>query len=364
MDHAARTRALQERLEPDEAAILSPGANLRYLTGLDLLNMERHTFLFVPSGGSPVLLVPALEADAVEDGWVDDVRAWDDDEDPLAQAQEIASERRLRGDRIYVDDRMWARHLLDLEDALPVASFRPASSVIADMRMVKGDDELDALRRASRIADTVMGKVRDLGADAVGMTERALARKIRDWFEAEGGEGVSFNPIVAAGGNGAEPHHAPSGKRIEAGEPVVVDIGTKTDGYCSDMTRTLAFDGEPDGVPRDVFDVVREAQQAAIDTVAPGTTAHEIDAAARDIIREAGYGDRFVHRTGHGVGLDVHEPPVIGTGEELQVEAGMVFSIEPGIYIPGEYGVRIEDLVVVTENGCERLNRVPRHWKC
>jgi len=175
--------------------------------------------------------------------------------------------------------------------------------------------------------------------------------------------GNSFETIVGSGPNGAKPHHGCGDREIRAGEPVVLDFGTRVDGYPSDQTRTLVFDGEPPAEYERVHETVRAAQAAAVEAVEPGVAAEAIDRAARDVIEDAGYGDAFFHRTGHGVGLDVHEEPYIVAGNDRELEPGMVFSVEPGIYLDGRFGCRIEDLVVVTEDGCERLNDTDRGWR-
>jgi Xaa-Pro aminopeptidase len=242
------------------------------------------------------------------------------------------------------------------------APFGLASEVCGPLRVRKDEAERDRLRRAAGMADVVVERLRERGPAVVGTTERALAREIDDLLADGGGEGSPFPTVVAAGANGAEPHHEPGDRPIEAGEPVVLDFGTLVDGYPSDQTRTLCFGGEPTDRVRAVHDVVREAQAAGVDAVEPGATAGAVDAAARDVVAGAGHGEAFVHRTGHGVGLEVHEEPYVARGADRVLEPGMVFSVEPGVYLEGAFGVRVEDLVVVTGAGCERLNRTPRGW--
>lgn len=362
-----RTRAAQERLQAGagDAIVLFPSQNLTYTTGFDEAPGERHLFLFVPAAGEPMFFVPDLYGDQLrEETWVTDVRTWSDDEGPDAGLDAVVADLNLGGGHLLVDDTMWARFTQDLRGALPDATFGLASEVLADLRRTKDDAELDALRRAATVADETMGDLRALGADAVGMTEDELAGEIERLLEKNGGTGVSFATIAGSGPNGAKPHHHHSDRVIEAGDPVVLDFGTRVDGYPSDQTRTVVFDGEPSERYQAVHEVVREAQQAAVDAVEPGVTAGAIDAAARDVIEDAGYGEQFIHRTGHGVGLDVHEEPYIVGGSDVELAPGMVFSVEPGVYLPGEFGVRIEDLVVVTEDGCERLNDSERDWRC
>ncbi|SFL10034.1 Xaa-Pro aminopeptidase [Halogranum rubrum] len=360
-----RTRECQSRLRDGagDALVLFPSQNLFYLSGFHETPAERHLLLFVPRHEDPVFLVPELYADQIrDDSWVDDVRTWADEENPRDHLRDVASDLGLSEHHLLVDDTMWAQFTQDLRTVLPDATFGLASDVVAPLRLQKDDAELDALRRAARITDRVVDDVRALGSDAVGTTEAELAADIERRLVDAGGDGTSFEVIVGSGPNGAKPHHYHSDRRIEAGDPVVLDFGTRVDGYPSDQTRTIVFDGEPSETFTEVHDVVRAAQSAAVDAIEPGVTAGAVDAAARDVIEAAGYGGQFIHRTGHGVGLDVHEEPYIVAGSDVELEAGMVFSVEPGVYLPDEFGVRIEDLVVVTDDGCERLNDTDRGW--
>ena len=362
-----RTRACQERLrEADvDAVVLFPSRNLFYLTGFDEEPSERHLLLFVPSEGDPVFLVPDLYAEQVRrESWVSDVRTWSDGDDPVDAVEGVVSDLGLPDDaRLLVDDLMWARFTLDLRRVLPDARFDLASDVLGRLRARKDETELDAMRRAADVADRAMGRVRRLGDDAVGMTEDELAAEIRDGLDVAGGEGVSFEPIVGSGPNGAMPHHTHGDREIAAGDPVVLDFGTFVDGYASDQTRTVVFAGDPPEEFEAVHDAVREAHEAGIEAVEPGVQADAVDRAVRSVIEDAGYGDEFIHRTGHGVGLSVHEQPYIAPRADDHLEPGMAFSVEPGVYLPDEFGVRIEDLVVVTDDGCERLNDTDRGWR-
>ncbi|AFK18714.1 aminopeptidase P family protein [Haloferax mediterranei ATCC 33500] len=361
-----RTRACQERLAADDtdAVVLFPSRNLLYLSGFDEEPAERHLLLFVPRDGEPVFLVPDLyETQVRAESWVADVRTWSDDEDPLVALESIVFDLELDDGRILVDDTMWARFTQDLRAILPTAEFDLASDVIAPLRVQKDDEELDALRRAGAVADCVVDRIRDMGEDAIGMTETELASEIEQLLAEEGGEGIPFGPLVGSGPNGAMPHHSHGDRVIESGDPVILDFGTRVDHYPSDQTRTVVFDGEPPEGFEEVHEIVQAARTAAVDVVEPGVTAGDVDHAAREVIEDAGYGDRFIHRTGHGVGLDVHEEPYIVSGSDRELEVGNVFSIEPGIYLPDEFGVRIEDLVVVTDDGAELLNDTDRGWR-
>jgi Xaa-Pro aminopeptidase len=359
-----RTRDCQAALRDrgTDAAVLFPGPNLFYLTGFEESPGERHLLLFVPADGDPAFVAPTMYREQL-DTWVDDRRLYDDGDDPLALLSAVAEDLALDGGEVLVDDRMWATFTQDLRATLPDAAFGLASEVLAPLRMRKDDRELDALRRAGDLADAVSESVRSLGADAVGTTESELAADVERRMADRGATEPSFGTIVGAGANGAKPHHHHGDREIEEGDPVVLDFGGYVDGYPGDQTRTTVFAGDPPAGFEDVFEVVLEAHHAAVDAVEPGVTAGSVDAAAREVIEDAGYGDQFVHRTGHGVGLEVHEPPYIVAGNERQLEPGMVFSVEPGVYLEGAFGVRIEDLVVVTGDGHERLNDSPRGWR-
>ena len=362
-----RTREAQARLRAGagDALALFPSQNLFYLSGFREEPGERHLFLFVPAEGDPAFYAPELYAEQVRAAsWVTDVRTWSDDEDPLAGLSALAADLGLDGGRVLADDRLWARFAQDLRAVLPRAAFGLASEALAPLRRIKDGAELDALRRAGAAADEAMDAVRALGADAVGLTEAELAAEIERSLADAGGAGVAFETHVGSGPNGAMPHHSHGDREIEAGDPVVLDFGTRVDGYPSDQTRTVVFDGEPPERFPAVHETVRDAQAAAVAAVEPGVAAGEIDRAAREVIEAAGFGDRFVHRTGHGVGLDVHEAPYVVAGSDVELEPGMVFSVEPGVYLPDEFGVRIEDLVAVTDDGCERLNDTDRGWRC
>ncbi|ELZ13700.1 peptidase M24 [Halovivax asiaticus JCM 14624] len=377
-DYEARTRSCQEVLADRdvECVVLSPGPNMTYLSGFVDEPMERHLLLFVPRSGEPIFLAPTMYDEQLRaDSWVTRRRLWDDGDDPTDALTKIVADLDLVGGRVLVDDRMWALFTQDLRDALPDATFGLASEVLTELRLTKNEVELEAMARAATVADDVSVEIRELGASAVGMTEAELAREIETRLADYGGDGPSFETIVGAGPNGAKPHHRHGAREIRAADPVVLDFGTRVDGYPSDQTRTVVFgdagsttagdSAGPETVPDEfsrVFETVREAQEAAVATVEPGIAAEAVDRAARDVIEAAGYGEQFVHRTGHGVGLEVHEPPYIVAGNERTLEPGMVFSIEPGIYVQDSFGVRIEDLVAVTENGCRRLNDSPRGY--
>lgn len=361
-----RTRRCQRRLADAgaDAVVLFPSTNLFYASGFDEEPMERHLFLVIPRDGDPAFVAPEMYDEQIRQAsWVEDLRLWADGEDPTELVADLADEMDLRDGHLLVDDTMWALFTQDLRATLPGATFGLASEVFDDLRMRKDDAELAALERAAELADVVSVEVRRMGEEAVGMTEAELAEVIERRLAENGGEGVAFGTVVGSGPNGAMPHHRHGDREIRRGDPVVLDFGAYVDHYPGDQTRTVVFAGDPPADFEAVHEVVAEAQQAAVEAVEPGVPAEEVDRAAREVIEAAGYGDRFVHRTGHGVGLDVHEDPYIVEGNGTELEPGMVFSVEPGVYLEGAFGVRVEDLVVVTDDGYERLNDSPRTWE-
>lgn len=346
-----------------DALLLSPGADLRYLTGYDALPLERLTCLVVPAAGDPVLVVPLLERPAALASPVHrlgiDVVGWEETDDPYALvARLLSTTLGAAPGRVAVGNRMWAEHLVALRRAMPGAEADLAGPVLRELRMRKSPEEVEALRRAGAAIDRVHERMGEWLLP--GRTEAAIGRDIAEAIIVEGHTQVDF-VIVASGPNGASPHHAVSDRVVEPGDPVVVDIGgTTEEGYCSDSTRVYVAGGKPPEEYVRYYDVLQQAQEAACQAVRPGVTAESVDAAARDIIAAAGYGEYFVHRTGHGIGLEGHEEPYIIAGNTEPLAPGMAFSIEPGIYLPGRHGARIEDIVVCTDTGVDRLNLVRR----
>lgn len=359
-----RMRRCQASLSEHESngLVIGPGPNCYYLTGVHDPPSERLFILIVPESGEPSMLVPSLSGEQVRQAtWIDDVRTWADNEDP-SRAMENGLSKAGITDHVLVDDRLWSTFLLDLQALLPEATFGLASDILAGLRLRKDPEELAALETAARITDGVMTDIRSLGEEVIGLTETDLAREINSRLENAGGDEPSFETIVGAGPSGAQPHHRHSDRTIARGDPVVIDFGCYVDHYPSDQTRTVIFAGEPPEEFEESFSAVRDAQQAGLEAVEPGVTAETVDRAARDLIEQRGYGEAFLHRTGHGVGLEVHEPPYLVEGNEQVLKEGMVFSIEPGVYLEGKFGIRIEDLVVVTSSGVERLNQTTRSW--
>jgi Xaa-Pro aminopeptidase len=345
-----------------DALLVTPGADLRYLVGYSAIPLERLTCLMVPSRGEPALVGPRLERPAAEASGAADVVtvvAHEETDDAYALAAGLVREA-LGGPPavVGVADRMWAEQVLRFRAALPGAEQLTAGGVLRTLRLRKTADEVAGLRRAAAAIDGVHERMGEWLRP--GRSEREVGRDIATAITEAGHSRVNF-VIVAAGPNGASPHHDTSDRVIEAGDPVVVDIGgTMPDGYCSDCTRTYVAGGEVPDDFRSYYEVLLDAQKQSCAAVRPGVTAEAVDAAARDVIAAAGYGEYFVHRTGHGIGLEEHEEPWIVAGNATVLDAGMCFSIEPGIYLPGRHGARIEDIVVVTDDGVERLDTIDR----
>lgn len=360
-DRLAAAQDAARQAEVD-AVLLTPGADLRYLTGYNAHASERLTCLVLPVDGEPFLVVPVLEAPLVAASPAGalglDLLGWAETDDPFA-----AVAARLPGPptRVAVGNRAWAEHALRLQAALGGPELTLAGPLLRELRMVKSAPEIDALRRAGQAIDRVHTRMGEWLRP--GRTEREVGRDIAAAILAEGHVVADFT-IVGSGPNGASPHHELSDRAIESGDVVVVDIGgTTEDGYCSDSTRTYVCGGRAPAEVADYYAVLLAAQRTATAAVAPGVTPHEVDAAARDVIADGGYGEFFIHRTGHGIGLEVHEDPYIVAGNAEPLRPGMTFSVEPGIYLPGRHGARIEDIVVCTDDGAEALNVTDRELR-
>ncbi|MBE7161439.1 MAG: aminopeptidase P family protein [Williamsia herbipolensis] len=346
-----------------DAAVIGSGADLAYLVGHSVASHERLTALTVAADGSAALLVPALE----RAGWTGTptealdlpISTWSDGEDQhAAVAAQLPATARV----LAVDYYLPAMHVLGLQDAVPGCELRLAGEAIAELRMRKDEAELAALAAVGRAIDRVHARMGEwLRA---GRTENEVAADIETAIVAEGHEHADF-VIVAAGANGAGPHHRASDSVIREGDPVVVDIGgPAASGYCSDSTRTYVVGAASDPEFESVHEIVRLAQEAGAAAARAGVSCEAVDAASRRVIADAGYGEHFITRTGHGIGLEVHEHPYIVRGNERQLEPGMCFSVEPGIYLPGRFGVRIEDIVAINADGeALRLNNSPRELR-
>lgn len=336
-----------------DALLITPSPDYAYLLGYHAPALERLTCLIVPAEGEPALVLPRLEEPLARHqlGELADeiaVVPWDETDDPIRLVQAIVAGAR----RAAVQDQMWARVALRLRAALDPTELVAAGPTMSALRRIKSPDEVDRLRAAAVAADAVMEAV--LGERLSGRTEGEVSRHIRELLLEAGHDTAGF-AIVASGPNSASPHHEAGDRVIETGDALVLDLGGTRGGYCSDTSRT-AFVGEPAPEFAALHAVLREAQAAACDAVQPGVPCSEIDAVARRIIDEAGYGEAFIHRTGHGIGMETHEEPYIVASNPEQLQEGHAFSIEPGIYVRDRWGARIEDIVVCTDAGGERLN--------
>ena len=371
--YATRIRRFRELVDAGglTAALIGVGPDLEYLTGYRAMPLERLTMLAVVAGRSPLLIVPRLEEPAARAGLRTpiDIATWMETESPHELVAEAVRRAEPSGGgsttQIAVSDRLWAYHLRRLQAAIPDAAWTSATDALRELRMIKDADEIELLRGAGAAADRVVAQI--AAGRLVGRTEADVADEVRERLRAEGHEIAQF-AIVASGPNSASPHHEASDRVIRAGEPIVLDIGGTFGGYNSDTTRTLWVTGgdEANGPTeefRHLFGVLLAAQAAASRAVRPGVAAEAIDRTAREIIDGEGYGENFFHRTGHGIGLEGHEEPYLVAGNDEALSEGTAFSVEPGIYLPGRYGARIEDIVVCGHDGPIVLNNEPRELR-
>jgi Xaa-Pro aminopeptidase len=347
-----------------DVLLLSVGPDLPYLTGYEAMPLERLTMLVVPRDGDASLVVPRLEAPRVEERPdLFTLLPWEETDDPVELVANLAGSP----DTAAVGDRTWARFVLELQARLPRTTFHKASDVMGPLRAVKEEAEIDVLRRAGEAADRVAAQLQAGDIALVGRTEAEVSKDIGRRLVAEGHHRVNF-AIVGSGPNAASPHHDATGRVIQAGEVVLCDFGGTMRGpgpaaagigYCSDITRCVWTGGaEPPSEFRDLYAVLLEAQQAAVAAATVGTPCEDVDGVARRVITEGGYGPYFIHRTGHGIGIEEHEDPYIVGGNCEALTAGHAFSVEPGIYFPGQWGARLEDIVVASDAGPDTLNNV------
>ena len=335
-----------------DVLLLSNGADLPYLTGYEAMPLERLTMLVLPAVGDAELLIPRLEAPRVRADDSFEVVPWDEHEDPI----DLVARRVAHLSTGAVGDQTWARFVLALQREVSTLSLRPASDVLAALRAVKDAPEIEALTAAAEAVDAVARAIRD--ERFTGRTELDVHRELVDRMVAAGHRRANF-AIVAAGANAASPHHEPTDRVIAAGDVVLCDFGGTMQGYCSDITRMFMVGGPPTEVRR-AYEALVEAQEAGVAAATVGTPAEDVDTAARQVLDEAGYGDAFFHRVGHGIGAEAHEAPYLVQGNRDPLVGGNAFSIEPGVYLPGRFGLRLEDIVVATDAGPRRLNHAPR----
>jgi Xaa-Pro aminopeptidase len=354
VDHQDRCRRVQERLAAADVdyLLIGPSTDLFYLIGLDRPQSERLTMLMLPRQGEPRLVLPNFERALAEPlATFFDLITWEEAEDPAELLASLLPENG-RGLQLAVASKLFVHFLFRLQEAAPEATFLAGGPSMDPVRMCKEEEELARLTEAGAAADRVFRSLLEL--PLVEMSEIEVKARIMELLPAVGHD-TAGGAIVGAGPNGASPHHHVTDRQIAPGDAVVVDFGGQVGGYWSDMTRTFHV-GQPSEEFIRAYDIVNEANQLAFEAVRPGVTAEHIDQVARGHISQAGFGEYFLHRTGHGLGLDIHEPPYIVEGDQTVLEPGMVFSIEPGIYVKGEFGIRIEDIVAVTESGCRRFN--------
>lgn len=335
--------------------LVSPSADLRYLSGYADGPSERPKLLVLGVEQLPVIVVPEFEAPGFANVPSVRVVTYGETDNPYFLLEDSFS-RAGESPRVAVSDQTWASVLLRLQEAHPEAAFVPASPLLRELRMRKSPEEIELLAEAGKRADRAFEEIIQLRF--AGRTEGSIADDVRGLLMEQGLQ-QDWGPIIGSGPNGASPHHTAGEREIHEGDPVVLDFGGTLEGYYADMTRTVHV-GSPEDEFRKVYDVVREAQELGVRAVQPGASAQSVDSAARKAIGDSGYGAFFIHRTGHGIGLEDHEDPYIIEGNVTPLEAGMTFSVEPGIYLPGKFGVRIEDIVAVTNAGAQRLNNATR----
>ncbi len=359
-----RLALAREKMATDgvDVLLLSVGADLPYFCGYEAMPLERITMLVVPRDGDATLVVPGLEASRVTPRpEVFAVRPWSETEDPIALIATLMGP----ASSAAVGDQMWSGFLVDLMSARPKTDFRRASSITSGIRSVKDAAEIDRLRAASRAVDAIAQRLQSGEIPLVGKTEAEVSAELGRQIIAEGHDRVNF-AIVAAGENAASPHHEAGSRVISEGEALLCDfggtmIGDDGVGYCSDITRCVWVGSRPDREYLEAYAVLHEAQAAAVTAATVGTPAQDVDREARERIAAAGFGSYFIHRTGHGIGVEAHEDPYIVEGNTAPLVAGNAFSIEPGIYMPDRWGMRLEDIVVATESGPESLNLTDHH---
>lgn len=356
-----RARA-EMTLQGVDVLLLSVGTDLPYFCGYEAMPLERITMLVVPRDGGATLVVPGLEAPRVVDRpEVFALKTWSETQDPIALIASLAG----RASTAAVGDQMWSGFLVDLMSLLPDTAFRRASAITGAIRAVKDDAEIQRLRAASRAVDNIAARLQSGEIPLIGRTEAEVSADLGHQIIAEGHDRVNF-AIVATGDNAASPHHEAGRRVITEGEALLCDfggtmIGDDGVGYCSDVTRCVWVGSRPDREYLEAYAVLHEAQAAAVKAAKVGTPAQEVDRTARERIAAAGFGSYFVHRTGHGIGVDAHENPYIVEGNDTPLVAGNAFSIEPGIYVPNRWGMRLEDIVVATSRGPDPLNLADHH---
>lgn len=345
-DRVAKVLEKMRELQLSQFLICDP-LSIYYLTGKYLHPGERFYALYLNQNGKHLIFINELftvpEELGIEKVWYNDVKP----------VMEMAAERMDQTAILGVDKDLPARFLLPLQERKAAIGFKVASICIDKTRGCKDSEEQEKMKAVSKINDLAMAEFKKLIVP--GVTEKQMAEQMLRIYKSLGAEGYSFEPLVAFGANGAEGHHGPNDTVLKEGDSVLFDVGCQKDMYCSDMTRTF-FYKKVSEKHRRIYEIVKKANETAIAALKPGMQLKEVDKIARDIIIKEGYGPNFTHRLGHFIGLDVHEFGDVSSTNEETAKPGMIFSIEPGIYLEGDIGIRIEDLVLVTEDGCVRLN--------
>lgn len=338
-----------------DGLLLTPGPDLYYLTGFEVYGGERLVALLLPRSGEPLFLVPEMNVAqaAANEAGIPSVRGWADAEGYVEPLRDVSRQLAWSEGALAIDDETRAAFLLDWQSVCPRARFTRAGAVMRHLRERKGAEELSALRRAGQVADGVIAAAH--AACRPGSTEAQVARIITTALHDLEPACHVYGCIVASGPHSALPHHETGSRPLQVGDVVILDYGCRLEGYHSDITLTVSLGAASDDA-RHVHRIVWEAQQRALETIRPGVPAEAVDRAARTVIAEAGFGDYFIHRTGHGIGLQVHETPNLVAGNSAPLEEGMTFSVEPGIYLPDRFGVRLEVIAAVTSGGVELMN--------
>lgn len=344
-----------------DVLFLAPGPNMYYLSGFLEEPGERLLALIVSKFGELLFIVPELYQEQVKScSWIENIISWKDSESPKAALSTAMNQIPMRRKAIGVDSRMWSRFLIMLLEVAPDAKFEDAASVMNDLRIRKTRQETELLEKSAQIADAAFVEV--VKECRQGARENEVAAKIVYELRRLGADGIAFEPVASSGPNAALPHYRSGERILQRGDLVVLDFGCLYRGYNSDITRTVAI-GSCDAEREKVYSIVSSAQEEACQGALEGMEAQNLDGIARGIIEAAGYGQFFIHRTGHGIGLEIHEDPYIVAGNSMKLAEGMAFSVEPGIYLPGKFGVRIEDIVVMESGKARRLNRSPRELR-
>lgn len=359
-----RLRSVQEKLHETkaDACILYPGPNLYYVSGFFGEPRDRHVLLVIPSDADPVFIAPEKSVGQVTDeSWINELHVVSNNTGAEV-ARGLREQIHAQETTLLLDEQLPYGIAREIEMELPDREFDSAGQILNELRLHKDENEIAALEESAAIADEVSEEIRARGSEVIGMTEAELADEIRGRLHSKGGTRLSFDIVVASGPNGDSPFYRHGERTIQAGEPVVLDFGAFVNEYASDQTRTVIFEGEPPKQFESAYETVTAALDAGIDAIEPGEPLSTVDQTVRDIISDHGFSDQIRHDAGHGIGLEAHEAPSVSSSASITLKPGLTFSIEPGVYFDNEFGVRVEDIIAVTDNGGKRLNNSPRTW--